>query len=142
MNLDVPTSYPLSTSEHDSTSAGGSLSAASRATLDLSPSELATVGNGITAQAKAGFWRHRLENGDSNSLQSLHSDVLMQLVLCLSSTAWKDSVPARLDLVGASAILANFTAVKSEDWSAGLQEGLNDNNWERLIAHRASQSVS
>ena len=84
------------------------------------------------------FWQNHLnkaEHDDSKWLDLL-SDVLIVLMRALASTNLKGSIITSPNFDGAEEFVKHFNNEVFEEWKVGVREGVENNNWGRLISHR------
>jgi hypothetical protein len=83
-------------------------------------------------------WELRIERaGDSDSLwQGLLADVLTFITIELAVTDMKDSVITSPNVKHARDIVKGFNKDELEQWEAGVQNGVENNDWTLLITHR------
>lgn len=76
---------------------------------------------------------------DESRWRDLLSDVLMCLTKELASTDMKGSVIVPLTPHGAHEFVNRFKKEVFEEWKVGVREGVENNDWTRLIAHRTTR---
>ena len=84
------------------------------------------------------FWQNHLnkaEHDDSVWLYLL-SEVLEVLMGALASTNLKGSIITSPGSHGAEEFVKHFNNEVFEEWKAGVREGVENNDWGRLISHR------
>ena len=76
---------------------------------------------------------------DESWWRDLLWDVLMYLTEELASTDMKGSVIVSPNLDGADEFVNRFEKEVFEEWKVGVREGVENNDWTRLIAHRTTR---
>jgi hypothetical protein len=112
-----------------------------RAKIILPQAQLTAFNSKMTRHSSTQVWQYRIEKArDDDSLwRYLLSDVLMFLTRELAATDMKSSVIASPNLERADDIVKGFNKDELEQWKAGVQNGVEKNDWTDLIVHRTSR---
>jgi hypothetical protein len=112
-------------------SSSGGISASS--SLDITELDLGGLNNRMETFCKGGLWRTRIEIAGDDAGSMLISDVLTRLVHELGATNMKSSFISSSD---AYAMVGRLDDDKLKEWKAGVQDGVERNDWTALIVHR------
>ena len=138
MDVDTHATPPSFGSKRSPTSFSTSSSAEKRAKLILPELQLTLLKNKMKHMLDMRFWQNHLnkaEHDDSVWLYLL-SDVLDVLTVALASTNLKGSIITSMNFDGAEEFVKRFNNEVFEEWKAGVREGVENNDWGRLISHR------
>lgn len=137
MDVDTHTIPPSSGLKHSPTSFHTSSSAEKHAKLILPELQLTLLSNKMKHRSDMGFWQNHLnkaEHDDSVWLYLL-SVVLEALTGAMASTNLKGSIITSPNFDGAEEFVKRFNNEVFEEWKVGVREGVENNDWGRLISH-------
>ena len=134
--MDPPISEASSGMKRPSLSSKMSSNTTKRARLELPLDQLTTVNNKMVLYNK--MWSKDALSDPQIMIRVL-SLILADLTDKLSTTNAKTSTFSALTVGEAKAIVDSFNEDELCEWEAGLQEGLEQNNWHKLIAHCTCQ---
>jgi len=139
--MDVDTTTPPSSSSKRSPTScpTSSSSAEKRAKLILPEPQLISLNHRM--KRRSDVWQVFVNKAeyDESRWRDLLSDVLMCLTKELASTDMKGSVIVSPNLDGADEFVNRFEKEVFEEWKVGVREGVENNDWTRLIAHRTTR---
>jgi hypothetical protein len=141
MDVDTPTTPPSSGSKRSPTSCPTSSSAEKRAKLILPEPQLTPLNDKMKRRSDRMQWQLLVNKAeyDESMWLDLLSTVLIHLTGALASTNMKGSVIASWqNFDGAEEFVKCFNNEVFEEWKVGVREGVENNDWTRLIAHRTT----
>ena len=138
MDVDTHATPPSFGSKRSPTSFSTSSSAEKRAKLILPELQLTLLKNKMKHMSDMRFWQNHLNKvkHDDSVWLYLLSDVLDVLTGALASTNLKGNIIKSPNFDGAEELVKRFNNEVFEEWKAGVREGVENNDWGRLISHR------
>ena len=138
MDVDTHATPPSFGSKRSPTSFSTSSSAEKRAKLILPELQLTLLKNKMKHMSDMRFWQNHLNKAkhDDSVWLYLLSEVLEVLTGALASTNLKGSIITSPGSHGAEEFVKHFNNEVFEEWKAGVREGVENNDWGRLISHR------
>ena len=112
-----------------------SSSSAKRPKTQLPDDQLTALVNNMKLLSES-RWQGEMASNNDSVQWNLRADVLMHLTSELASTNMKGAVIPSPNFSGALAILKTFTKNELDQWKNGIQNGVENNDWNDLLTHR------